>query len=135
MATTILDMHRTGTKHIVRHMQKICRTVVRHIQVHLYCQIHIQSSNNTSLLVRHSFLVASLRIPAGENDRRGCCASGSGRGRGPLRSQCDQWHQEMREDVPEEGPISVTLRDPAAVLSETHSTIIQYIPAYLNTLS
>ena len=32
----ILDMHRTGTKHIVRHMQKICRTVVRHIQVHLY---------------------------------------------------------------------------------------------------
>ena len=29
-------MHRTGTKHIVRHMQKICRTVVCHIQVNLY---------------------------------------------------------------------------------------------------
>ena len=32
-------MHRPGTKHIVRHMQKICRTVVRHIQVHLYKQL------------------------------------------------------------------------------------------------
>ena len=41
----ILDMHQTGTKHIVRHMQKIHRTVVRHIQVHLYsvllCYIYI----------------------------------------------------------------------------------------------
>ena len=35
----ILDMHQTGTKHIVRHMQKSVRTVVRHIQVHLYYNI------------------------------------------------------------------------------------------------
>ena len=32
---TNTDMHRTGTKHIIRHMQ-IHRSVVRHIKVHLY---------------------------------------------------------------------------------------------------
>ena len=32
----ILDMHGTGTKHLVRHRQIIRLTVVRHIQVHLY---------------------------------------------------------------------------------------------------
>ena len=34
----ILDMHGTGTKHLVRHRRIIRLTVVRHIQVHLYKQ-------------------------------------------------------------------------------------------------